>query len=146
MIDFIQYGCCDDPINYWQQWTINPTTGNISIHKTEEYYFMEGTNFPDKFDAHTKFRIINTSYKLRATPEIINDKPINYHFEQGNVIAEYSKGDTGFALASETDEAGRIWWFVALDESMSEGYSVYSSKRNRKWLGWMSSRYIEKIN
>ena len=143
-IDFLQYGCCDDPINFYQQWTILASNPGHVI-KSSSYYFLEGTEFPEVWDRMTKFRVINSPYTLRATPEIINEKPFTYHFENGNILAEYSEGDTGYAISSKTDETGRVWWFVALNPPKKAGFSVYKIKRNEKWLGWMSSRYVEKI-
>lgn len=143
-LDYIQYGCCDDPINFYQQWTIlpnNPTT----VIRSSSYYFLDKTEFPETWNSKLKFKVTNSPYTLRATPEIINDKPLSYHYEQGNKLAEYSDGDIGYALSSRTDETGRVWWFVAMNPPEKSGYSVYDIRRNEKWLGWMSSNYVEKI-
>ncbi|MEQ8473454.1 MAG: hypothetical protein RIC35_19815 [Marinoscillum sp.] len=145
-MEFIQYGCCDDPGNYWQQWTIAPKNGDVTIIKTDKYYFMNETLFPEEFNSMVKFKVLNTPYKLRATPEIISGDAFHYHYEQGNLISDYSEGDTGYALASSTDYTGRVWWFVAMDRPQNVGYHVYVNKSWEKWLGWMSSRYLERMN
>ncbi|MEQ9403369.1 MAG: hypothetical protein RIM99_07290 [Cyclobacteriaceae bacterium] len=143
-MDFLQYGCCDDPINFLEQWTIlhnNPRT----VIRSSKYYFMDETEFPESWNTMVKFKVTNTPYTLRATPEIINDKPLTYHYEQGNKLAEYSDGDIGYAISSKTDETGRVWWFVSMNPPNEDGYSVYKIRRSEKWLGWMSSRFLEKI-
>ena len=39
------------------------------------------------------------------------------------------KGHKGKSFASETDETGRVWWYVIMDNNIA---------------GWMSSKYLEK--
>jgi len=137
-IHFIQYGCCDDPHNYYQIWTL---TGN-NISCGDKYHFLEKTKFPSELSHHFGIRLLNTPYMLRCTPEIINTD-YSYHYEKGNIIAEYSSGDIGQVLAIEEDNTGRIWYFVAMNKPIGKGFHNYSIYRDEKWLGWISSRYVE---
>ncbi|PWJ38551.1 hypothetical protein [Sediminitomix flava] len=141
-IHFIQYGCCADPHNFYQIWTYI----NYEIIEGIEYNFLDATEIPKDFNYKFSIRVKNTPYKLRATPEIINDN-LHSDYDQGNVIAEYSQGDIGHVLDSKKDDTGRQWYFVLMENPLSEeGYHSYNSLRNRKWLGWMSGRYVEIIN
>jgi hypothetical protein len=140
-IHFIQYGCCDDPHNYYQLWTLI----NNKIIEGEEYHFLNETEIPDEFKYRFSIRVNNTPYKLRATPEII-DGNFDYHYEKGNLIAEFSTGDIGHVLDLRKDETGRLWYFVVMEKPKREGYHNYKIFQNEKWMGWMSGRYTKIIN
>ena len=140
-IHFIQYGCCDDPHNYYQLWTLI----NNKIIEGEKYHFLNETKMPDELNYRFSIRIINTPYKLRATPEII-DSVFHYHYEKGNLIAEFTSGDIGHVLGSKRDEAGLQWYFVAMDRPLQKGYHNYEIYRDEKWMGWISGRYVKIIN
>ena len=90
-----------------------------------------------------KIEVLNSPYYLRATPEIINDE-FHYHYEKGNIIAEFSKGDTGYALDQRTDNTGRVWYFVIMNPPQGNGFHNYDIDRHEKWLGWMSSRFLDR--
>lgn len=140
-IHFVQYGCCDDPHNYYQLWTLI----NNKIIEGEKYHFLNETEIPDEFNYRFSIRVNNTPYKLRATPEII-DRSFHYHYEKGNLIAEFTFGDIGHVLISKKDETGRLWYFVVMEKPIKEGYHNYEIYRNEKWMGWMSGRYTKTIN
>ena len=145
IIDIHEKACCREPVSKWKQWTIVPIGFKVQARSSRTYHYVEGTEFPKEFSAGTKFRIKNTPYKLRASPKIIDGTGINDHFTEGNVVAEYSKDNKGFSLASRTDETGRIWWFVALYPAKESNSSLYAFDQDKRWVGWMSSRFLEPI-
>jgi hypothetical protein len=109
------------------------------------------TVFPSNFNMDSLFLVTQTNYNLRQTPKI----------EDNNIIMQFTKGDKGHGLAQETDNTGRIWWFVIMDNNIYKDNSVlpnYLSEyglqnkelnrvfgKDEKWFGWISSRFIEKL-
>ena len=146
IIFYEQYGCCDDPLNYCQQLTLIPGPEGIEIKYSDKIYYYEETEFPETFTQNILFKVKNTPYKLRATPEIIDAKNFSSHFEQGNIIGEFGADDIGYALAGKTDKTGRVWWFVIMDKTKHSELYLISKERNEKWCGWMSSRFLETYN
>lgn len=138
---FTSFACCDDPLNYFQIWTLR----NNQITETEKYYFLNETVLPETLNFEFIFRIQNSPYYLRATPEIINDD-FHYHYRKGNIIAEFNEGDIGKVLASKTDNSDKTWLFVAMEKPGLKGFHSYDKNRDERWLGWMSGRFVEKIN
>lgn len=145
IIYFEQYGCCDDPANYIQTWILSEgpyeTTNILTSKKT---FYLNETIIPECFDLNQKFEVANQPYSLRATPEIINELNVIHNYDRGNIIAEYGTRDTGTALASRSDNTGRVWWFVVMDKPKHyDLFHNYSYYRNEQWAGWMSSRYLK---
>jgi len=106
------------------------------------------TKAPEKlFDSPIEFKVTNDPYHLRVTPEIDS---INQFFPGerpfGNFYLTYRTGDIGKALGKHTDNTGRVWWYVEM-----EANKRYSRIEDNdmivypKFIGWMSSRYLEKI-
>ncbi|MEQ8245623.1 hypothetical protein [Fulvivirga sp.] len=146
-IQFLQYGCCDDPNNYIETWVVSENSDFTSAVVMDRTHYLQGTEIPDCFDTSFKFKVLNTPYTLRATPEINNEENAIHNFEKGNIIAEYGVGDIGTALASRTDETGRIWWFVIMETPLrNDLFHNYKYYRSKRWVGWISSRYLAKIN
>ena len=141
LMHFVEWGCCDDPHNIYQLWSLV----NNKVTEGEKYHFLEKTTFPKNIKYSFSIRVQNTPYTLRATPKIINEE-FHYHYDKGNIVAEYSEGDIGHVLSSSTDETGRVWYFVVMEEQSKVGYHNYSIFRDAKWMGWMSNRYVEVLN
>jgi hypothetical protein len=138
-----EYGCCDDPNNFVQAWIVTESFGAATISATHEIHYLNLTEIPECFSLNIKFEVQNTPYILRATPEI-NDSEAIHNFERGNIVAEYGKEDRGIALASRTDETGRIWWFVVMEKSNHSAlFHNYAIFRSQKWAGWMSSKFLK---
>lgn len=121
--------------------TIEISTNRNKIEDDTILYFGE-LETPAKLDLHHRFEVTQPKYRLRNSPEI------NDH----NIICELSNGDQGMALASKTDETGRVWWFVLVDNNIQKSTDDYfyidsSSPEglNKKMLGWISSRFAKKV-
>jgi len=105
-------------------------TFNGTDHVSENLInYPNDTKIPSSFfDKPISFVVENEKYYLRSQPEIFNtDFGCGI---KGNIHYTYTKGDKGKAFSSETDETGRIWWYVI----MENGYA-----------GWMSSRFVKQL-
>jgi hypothetical protein len=143
------YGCCDEPLGDYREITIVSTKTGQQFIESEKVYFYDDIKFPEKITLNQWFKVKNDKYTLRATPEIINDGHFSYYLERGNIICELTVGDIGYAIASKTDETGRVWWFCIVENNIAKGDSFYHIRKehsNDKWFGWISSRYVEPIN
>lgn len=144
IIHFLQYGCCDDPQNKIETWILAENQNNMSITTTQKVFYLDETEIPDCFDINLKFEVLNSPYTLRATPKIINEPEVIHNYDRGNIVAEFGEGDTGTALATRTDEIGRVWWFVVMDKPKHlDLFHNYGYHRNEQWSGWMSSRLVQ---
>lgn len=119
---------------------INILTSKNDLQSETTIHFG-GTDIPLHFNIYQRFKVIQPKYRLRKTP-IIKDN---------NVICELSEGDTGLAIASRTDETGRVWWFVIADNNIKKNTTDYfyidsesPDGLNYKMLGWISSSYVQK--
>lgn len=142
-----QYPCCADFTHILRTAAIKITPGQISLITLKEDAYVEGTVEPSHRISRVAFRTMNPEYTLRTSP-IIDDEPDEYDLLiKGNVIAIYPPGSRGYALGKETDETGREWWFVIMENNIEPIQSViYSKNFKTRTMGWMSSRYLEKIN
>lgn len=115
------------------------------------FYPSDESVYPDKQTINVPFIVTMDTYKLRQSP-IIDDVEIKGSYKSGNLIAEFTKGDIGYAYASKEDETGRIWWFVIMENNIKKDWTIYNhcddksdNYKNMKVCGWMSSRYLERI-
>ncbi len=104
------------------------------------------TNAPTTFFKEPiNFEIINDSYYLRVTPEI---DTTNYFFPgegpAGNSYITFQAGDKGRALGEKTDDSGRVWWYVEMNENKKHSRDeINGTKVFPKFMGWMSSRFLK---
>jgi hypothetical protein len=95
-----------------------------------------------------QFKVDNDGYKLRLEPAL-NDTT-EYHWLEitGNTFATLKAETLGTALAEQTDETGRIWWYVALDFNSNVQNCILSTPDEfpTKIIGWLSSRYVTEID
>jgi hypothetical protein len=98
------------------------SSGNKNVKVLIKYPNL--TKIPEQyFDKEIQFTVKNEKYYLRSELGEVNGS------FNGEILYTYTKGDKGKAFAEETDETGRIWWFVIMDNGIA---------------GWMSSRFLEK--
>lgn len=98
------------------------------------------------FDQPIQFVVNNEGYKLRLAPEI--DDEVEFHWVEitGNTFATLKQGTIGTALAEQTDETGRVWWYVSvdLDSNLQNCIIRAPNEFPTKVIGWLSSRYVTK--
>lgn len=113
-----------------------------SFNNIETVSFTESTELPEQIDFDILFVIDNSSYYLRSSPRIVNDSS-SHNTLRGNILAEYFQGVKGRALASKTDDTGRVWWFVILPAEPNKA-AIFQFK-DGYYLGWMSSQFLRKL-
>jgi len=99
------------------------------------------------------FEVASETYNLRYAPVIDNTvnprEPPDWRL--GNVLAQYTMGARGVALAESADETGRVWWYVLMEDvprptwvSVDARLGADTPAAARRF-GWMSSRYLTRL-
>jgi hypothetical protein len=141
----LDFGCCAAFTGYETKYLVNDKfETSILSQRAMTSYTKEPKTL---FSKPIKFSTINDSYTLRSAPLKDDSSTIIYcAMDKGNVIAIYPKNSIGKAWA-ETDTTGRIWWFVEMEPVKKLSYNLifYQDSIPAKILGWMSSRYLKKL-
>jgi hypothetical protein len=92
-------------------------------------------------------------YNLRSGPEVINQEvnleqtEVPGYRTSGNIIAKLKKGSSGWVIASEIDDTGRLWYLVVMDSGLDfeEFMGIVDDYDNQTFnaIGWLSSRFIK---
>lgn len=113
------------------------------IYQTIEVdeYLVKPKHF---FKEPIEFEVDNEDYKLRLSPLIDDTTNCQWLDLAGNTIATLRTGTQGIALASKTDETGRTWWYVAIEQNENVKTSILPTTDypSTKIIGWLSSRYV----
>ncbi|MCT4646858.1 MAG: hypothetical protein N4A74_17850 [Carboxylicivirga sp.] len=140
-------GCCGAIMEHWYTYNFISTPDNIKPMLHDHFTYHCATTKPEKlWDNTVKFKVINSVYTLRITPEIDNEEYYYPDDSKGNQLKSYTTGDSGIALAEQKDSTGRIWWYVAMDNK--EKRNVETDEPDffpPKYVGWMSSKFLEEI-
>jgi len=146
------YACCGGFTNVFEKYVLVLENGNYSykLQSREDYPF--DIEFPESyFEKPITFKTVKEKYNLRLSPIVDNETEMDRPYEAyGNIIRSYPENSFGYAIAEKKDETGRIWWFVKMDNKTAKGLEYTSdvgdnSKEPTYSLGWISSRYIEKV-
>ena len=146
-----QYGCCMEMTNQFEIYYPIWNEGNIKYELALKYGYTRELEFPKVTMSPIAFVTINNEYKLRLSPTI-DDGPSKlddgrFH---GNILAVYPKGSKGTAIAENIDDTGRTWWFVIMKNNIEPLLTIMNEGINNSskyyTMGWMSSRYVKKIN
>ena len=139
----IDNGCCDA-----YQVTISKYKVSDKLNLISQTSYIDWTDMNGITIEPTKFQIINDTYFIRDSPKIDNVTE-NERFEtKGNSIGEFLKGQKGTAYKSSTDSTGRVWWLMESEplDSLQNSYFYNESKIKTSFIGWISSRYVKRIN
>jgi len=147
---FLDYSCCGGYVDHLETYRYNAKIRTFELVKSLAK--VDETVLPRNQIEPIKFKVVNERYNLRLSPEIVTGLTSgSFDFdpiENQNIIAVYSSGDTGTAIAESTDETGRVWWFVIMDSYPDKSKSVFYKGNNifdnYNPVGWISSRYVEK--
>ncbi|MEQ8336081.1 MAG: hypothetical protein RIA62_01965 [Cyclobacteriaceae bacterium] len=98
------------------------------------------------FDHPLQFMVNNEGCELRLTPIIDNETEFHWVEITGNTFATLKQGTIGTAFAEQTDETGRIWWYVAIDLDSNVQNCILRTPDEfpTKVIGWISGRYVSK--
>jgi len=110
--------------------------------------YIDWTDMDGTIIEPTKFKIINDTYFIRDSPKIDNDTENDRFETKGNSIGEFVKGQKGTAYKSSTDSTGRVWWLMESEplDSLQNSYFYNENRVKASFIGWISSRYVERIN
>jgi len=139
----IDNGCCDA-----YQVTISTYKVSNKLNLVSQTSYIDWTDMDGTIIEPTKFKIINDTYFIRDSPKIDNETE-NERFEtKGNSIGEFLKGQKGTAYKSSTDSTGRVWWLMESEplDSLQNSYFYNENRVKASFIGWISSRYVERIN
>lgn len=124
--------------------------GNLVYLPSKKVMQFGGVTLPKMRMAPARFLVEKDKYKLRRAPEIY-DKRDAYMSEltggtvYGNVLAEFSKGSQGEALAEQRDKTGTVWWFVVMDKEAKMTTNHFYDDENGYKTGWMSTKFLKRI-
>ena len=146
------YPCCAGIVNHIIILAAVQNGSSINFNITSDIAYMYDVTNPNKSIDPIPFITVNPEYKLRSQPVIDNEYdnlPDGYLFD-GNTCAVYPKGSTGYAISNETDSTGRVWWLVIMENNLPPIKTNLSSGRNDSngyhTVGWMSSKYVKRLN
>lgn len=145
------YHCCAGFVDHILTLDIVRQGSSYDFIFHNDFAYMYDTEQPTKFMLEIPFITVNPEYKLRAQP-VINESYDNLPEDEiidGNTAAIYPEGSRGYAIAEQTDETGRVWWFVIMEnniEPLKSNLYTGNNKLNFRSLGWMSSRFVKKLN
>jgi len=142
----IDYPCCEENTFNVESYVPFVNEKVIDYKLSNKLAYVRKTKFPNKSNSYRKlFKVKNEKYLLRSSPTIDNESNEGI----GNVVAEYTTGATGYALAEASEETGRVWWFVVMINDVKPKNSQFSKGNNNNfpsfYLGWMSSRFLEEL-
>lgn len=150
-IEILDYACCAGYVDHLQLWQLN---GYSQYSAVNDLALIVGTEIPSQtFDNPFKFEIKNEQYNMRIEPKIKELKENNNDFDpinEQNISASFTTGNTGTAIAQKEDDTGRVWWLVIMDQMPSNQFPMLFYEGNNdiysyKPVGWISSRYVQKL-
>lgn len=139
--------CCVGSVHTHSIYLVHSNNG-LKVSNLDNVDFYEDTLEPNESIKKTRFVTTRPEYKLRVTPEIAANFDKWIESIDGNTVAIYPKGSRGIAIAESTDETGRIWWFVIMDNNVQPIKSLMyynNNPKGSKSMGWMSSRFVDKL-
>jgi hypothetical protein len=141
------YACCMGQYDHIYKFEPSQTNNSFDYKKSYDIaFFVETTSPTEYFKDKIHFTVENETYTLRAEPLIDNETTKFIDVVNGNILATYTKGATGYAIAEKIDDTGRIWWYVIMDNKLppknTSFYAGFDDSNNYQSSGWMSSRYL----
>lgn len=147
----LDYSCCAGYVDHLQTFDFNPKTNLFEIQSALAK--INHTDIPEVWLEPFRFEIQKTPYNLRYSPEIlkvaVQDSPFYDPIKGENIAAIFQAGDKGTVYAESTDNSGRVWWFVVMDEMPKSGEVIYydgnNDFKNYQPIGWMSSKFLKEL-
>jgi hypothetical protein len=146
-------GCCAEYLVFNKVYDIRFEGDMLGSKLKYLSAYFTSTTFTDSYFGHAiKFQTLNNGYKLRFSPAVddTTENGIDGEIHKGNAIAEISAGAKGLAFAKSTDKTGRVWWLVQIEAKYKLDKSIFYDDPENKLIadkiGWISSRYVKKID
>lgn len=146
-----QYGCCMEMTNQFEIYHPIWNEGELKYELALKYGYTRESEFPKETIEPIAFATINDEYILRISP-VIDDGTSKLEDNRfpGNLLAVYPKGSLGTAIAESVDDTGRTWWFVIMRNNIEPISTILNDGANNSsayyTMGWMSSRFVERID
>jgi hypothetical protein len=141
----LDFGCCAEYVEKETKYEVTENWQKIIIYqRAQTSYTIQPKNI---FEKPIKFVVAKDIYKLRSSP-IVDDTSMFIYDTISNVVSTYVKGSVGYAWSEISDNSGRLWWFVEMEPNNRQIGSRISANRDTipvRNLGWMSSRFLQKI-
>lgn len=149
-------GCCDEYIDFNSVYEVSYEGAVPHFRVVYLTANMDHSYMPKKyFDKPIHFVVMDDKYKMRMTPNVADTVIDDFSFpgrkfKTENIIDTLVKGTKGRAIASQTDNTGRIWWFAEIDSAYKKyGHSFYEQRFDPKLrssrMGWISSRFVKQV-
>jgi hypothetical protein len=148
-------GCCGDPRMFVAWYSATTESGSLRFAVADKIMYFRNLGHPTRyFERPRRFRVTNEIYNLRWTPQV-DDESEDYFFDpehRGNTLAQFQRDAGGVALGASPDSTGRVWWLVLMDPSsrpvsyVIDDNDDYNGGPPPRWLGWMSSRFLETVD
>lgn len=143
--------CCLGYIGFINLYKPSGQAQGVKYSLAESVREFSQLTIPEKRTLSKRFEVRHDKYRLREHP-VIDDKNDEYASDlegtpvHGNILAEFTKGSKGLAIAEKEDETGRVWWFVIMDVDAKAEYSRFYGDQKSSKAGWMSSRFLKVIH
>ena len=160
LISFVIYnpGCCAEMVQFERHYQVSP---QFDCKLQWQGAILEGMSAferkiePDSFFGNQfQFQTLNEDYALRYQPLISDTAPVEIwealpdnRKPRGNIVAVFPKGAIGTAWAHKTDSTGREWWLVEMKPLKYLKFDAYYELDDfpTHYIGWMSSRFVKRI-
>lgn len=145
------YACCDGYTDFYEYIVPERSPEGLSYRSTYRMVIKNNTLLPKKdfFSTPIAFETVNPGYLLRSHPEVDNTphERMDHIPMPGNQVAAFPPGAKGTAIASKTDETGRVWYFVLMNNEKKPSQEVFYHEKGTVSfrMGWMSSRFLNKL-
>jgi hypothetical protein len=143
--------CCAGYVGDYDSYRCEEATNSLRHEPLLTVREFDETVFPKTKMTPIAFVVAQEGYRLRSSPMIVDsvDTLASEHEEvevRGNTLARFTKGSKGIAVAKQTDSTGRVWWFVIMDRKARTIYSRFYGDSQASVCGWMSSRFLSRLN
>ncbi|MEO9474620.1 MAG: hypothetical protein ABJG41_03785 [Cyclobacteriaceae bacterium] len=143
------YPCCAGVLHTLRTVVVNSNPDELEVITLSQFDYVDAT--ADLIQGMTPivFETINPEYKLRTTPGILTEYDLGIEtIDGGNTVAIYPKGSIGKAVGKSTDETGRVWWLVIMQNNINPLKTLMYYQNDPKAsqsIGWMSSNFVKEL-
>lgn len=143
--------CCGGNQIVYEVYHLSREKSQSKYVLSAKYSSFRQTDIPkDIFDKPILFKVVNEKYYLRLNPFLNKSQEYNEDLHiDGNIVQSYTYGSNGYAIAKKIDLTGRVWWFVIMLNNLNKKGAISEGSNNdvhNYSIGWMSSRYLKKLN
>lgn len=124
--------------------------GNFIYKPSRKIMEFGGLSLPTNRIEPIRFIVTKNKERLRSSPEVYDTPDDSFSVLTratfyGNIMAEFSKGSQGEAIAEQRDKAGKLWWFVIMDKNAKTSTNHFYDDEEGYKAGWMSARSLKRI-